>query len=369
VPVIAGLPPFQGGIAGYIGYEALHGLEGIPADGIDDLGFPAHFLGLYPTLIAFDTRERKAWVVDHGTGRLAAFKERYVLSAGLGPPAECPAITVTPDEAPEQFLDNIIKIKEYILDGDIFQANLCQRFSAPTPDGIDPYALFLRLRRNNPAPFAAYFSLPHGQILSASPELFARLENGTVLTRPIKGTKRRLAQTDAETVAALRNSPKDRAENLMIVDLLRHDLARICRPGTVLVSGLFDCESFSTVHHLVSTIHGRVLADSTPYRVLAAMFPGGSVTGAPKIRAMQIIAELEKYRRGVYCGTLCTIGFDGSLTGSIAIRTMLCNGKKLAFHTGCGIVADSDPQHEYQESLDKAAGLLQACLGQQLTQR
>jgi para-aminobenzoate synthetase component 1 len=258
------------------------------------------------------------------------------------------------------------RIKRYITEGDCYQVNLAQRFSAQASG--DPWLAYQALRVMNPAPFSAYLSTPYVQVLSASPERFLRLEDGRVETRPIKGTRPRAghARLDAELVQELRESVKDRAENLMIVDLLRNDLAKACR--AVRVPKLFDVESYATVHHLVSTVTGVLREGCDAIDLLRGAFPGGSITGAPKVRAMQIIEELEPQRRGVYCGAIGYIGFDGAMDLNIAIRTLVYSRGQIRFWAGGGIVADSSVDDEYQETFDKAAAMLkllqQAAVGE-----
>jgi para-aminobenzoate synthetase component 1 len=261
----------------------------------------------------------------------------------------------------ERYLQVVARVREYILAGDIFQANLSQRLEAPY-DG-DPWALYQRLRLRNPAPFAAYLEAPGLAVLSASPERFLRIEtDGAVETRPIKGTRPRGIgpEHDAHLGRALVESEKDRAENLMIVDLLRNDLSRVCRPGSVRVPELFALEHFTTVHHLVSTVVGRLAPGVDAIDVLRATFPGGSITGAPKVRAMEIIAELEPSRRGVYCGSIGYLSVTGAADFSIVIRTFLARHGNMYFSAGGGIVADSEPEAEYLETLDKARALIGA---------
>jgi para-aminobenzoate synthetase component 1 len=236
--------------------------------------------------------------------------------------------------------------------------NLAQRFEVQTQG--DPWTAYQALRIANPAPYAAYLHLPFTTVLSASPERFLRVCGRQVETRPIKGTRARAGhpRLDAERIDTLRASSKDRAENVMIVDLLRNDLAKSCRTGSVKVPRLFDVESFATVHHLVSTITGELAPDKDAIDLLRGCFPGGSITGAPKLRAMQIIEELEPFRRGVYCGAIGYIGYDGSMDTNIAIRTMTIANGRARFWAGGGIVADSVAAEEYQETLDKAAAFL-----------
>ncbi len=257
------------------------------------------------------------------------------------------------------YLDAVAKVREYIVAGDVFQANLSQRFQAPLRE--PPFELYRRLRRRNPAPFAAYLGFDDVTVLSASPERFLRLDlDRQVETRPIKGTRPRglVPMHDAALGRALAESEKDRAENVMIVDLLRNDLSRVCRPGTVRVPELFALEQHPTVHHLVSTVVGELEPAADAVDLVRAAFPGGSITGAPKVRAMEIIAELEPTRRGVYCGSIGYISATGAMDTSIVIRTFVAAGGELYFQAGGGIVADSDPELEYRETLDKVAGLL-----------
>jgi len=259
------------------------------------------------------------------------------------------------------YLDAVTRVREYIVAGDIFQANVSQRLEAPLAE--HPWSLYRRLRRLNPAPFAAYVDFGDVVVASASPERFLGLHDGrTVEARPIKGTRPRGEgpEHDAALGKALLESAKDRAENLMIVDLLRNDLSRVCRPGTVHVPELFALERYPTVHHLVSTVVGELAESADAADLLAATFPGGSITGAPKIRAMEIIAELEPSRRGVYCGSVGYWSVTGALDTSIVIRTYLVRGDRVYFSVGGGIVADSDPEEEYQETLTKGRALIEA---------
>jgi len=259
------------------------------------------------------------------------------------------------------YLDAVGRVREYILAGDIFQANLSQRFEAPLTESA--WDLYRRMRIRNAAPFAAFFETPDVSIVSASPERFLRVdERGHVETRPIKGTMPRGfgPEHDGALGQALSESAKDRAENLMIVDLMRNDLSRVCAPGTVRVAELFALEQYATVHHLVSTVVGQLAPGADALDLLRAAFPGGSITGAPKLRAMEIIAELEPSRRGVYCGSIGYWSVTGELDTSIAIRTAIVRNGRVYFNAGGGIVADSDPADEYQETLDKARGLIDA---------
>ena len=249
---------------------------------------------------------------------------------------------------------------EYIRAGDIFQVNLSQRLAYPAPSS--PENFYLALRKANPAPYAGYFDLGGYVVASSSPEQFLSVEGDQVITRPIKGTCSR-GYTPEEDLSRRRNlgqSEKDRAENVMIVDLLRNDISRVCRPHTVEVPGLFEIERHPTVYHLVSEIRGRLREDKDSIDLLRASFPGGSITGAPKVRAMEIIAELEPTARGPYCGSLAWLGFGGGMQSSILIRTVTIGRGWLQMPVGGGIVSDSSPEAEYQETLQKATGMLPA---------
>ncbi|MEO8029405.1 MAG: aminodeoxychorismate synthase component I [Gemmatimonadota bacterium] len=392
---IPGLPPFQGGAAGYIGYDWGRVLERLPSPRYEDLDVPDVVLGLYDWTLAWDHAAKRAWLISTGAGvgpgsseQRAADRLKQIQGWLAGGPAEAdppvadavPSPLASPESYPvlgsetairhgvrstfsrPQYLDAVARVREYILAGDIFQANLSQRFQATLNESAAH--LYARLRRVNPAAFAAYLDLGGVQILSASPERFLRVEAATrmVETRPIKGTSPRGTgpMHDAALGQALIESEKDRAENLMIVDLLRNDLSRVCKPGTVRAPELFALEHHPTVHHLVSTVVGELEEGNDAVDLLHAAFPGGSITGAPKVRAMEIIAELEPTRRAVYCGSIGYLGFDGALDTSIVIRTYLIRRGTVFFQAGGGIVADSEPAAEYQETLDKARGLMDA---------
>jgi para-aminobenzoate synthetase component 1 len=401
------LPPFQGGLAGYIGYDWAAVLERLPRPRYDDLCISDVVLGLYDWVIAWDHRHGAAWIIstglpETGAARTHRARERLAMVRGrvssewdgypargsaagqrrkFGGPARTEAADIHP-AAPSYpvtdlpgvaeialrstfthrgYLDTVQRVRDYIIAGDIFQANLSQRFQTSLRE--EPFELYRRLRQRNPAPFAAYLDFGDLQILSASPERFLRLdpERRLVETRPIKGTRPRGLgpMHDAALGRALAESQKDRAENVMIVDLLRNDLSRVCRPGSVRVPELFAIEHHPTVHHLVSTVIGELEEGSTAFDLIRATFPGGSITGAPKVRAMEIIAELEPTQRGVYCGSIGYLSVTGALDASIVIRTYLVLQGQVYFQAGGGIVADSDPELEYRETLDKARGLIE----------
>jgi para-aminobenzoate synthetase component 1 len=387
---IAGLPPFQGGVAGYVGYDWGARLERVPRARYDDLGVPDVLLGLYDWVIAWDHAAGRAWVISTGlpeTGaarsrraarRLAFVRERLARAPSAVPSEVARRRPQRPEHAAPSYavpdapgvrsnfphagyVDAVARVIEYICAGDIFQANLSQRLEAPL-EGT-PLELYRRLRARNPAPFAAFLDFGDLAVASSSPERFLRVApGGQVETRPIKGTRPRGLgpEHDAALALALAESEKDRAENVMIVDLLRNDLSRVCRPGTVRVPELFALEQYATVHHLVSTVVGELAPEHDAVDLLRAAFPGGSITGAPKVRAMQIIAELEPTRRAVYCGAIGYLSTSGALDTSIVIRTCLVRGRDVYAQVGGGIVADSDPDEEYRETLDKARGLIAA---------
>jgi para-aminobenzoate synthetase component 1 len=397
---VAGLPPFQGGVAGYIGYDWGAGLEHVPATRFDDLAIPDVMLGLYDWVVAWDHQLRRAWLVSTGIPasgaaralraeeRLASVRQRLAgagtsarsimrpsprQAARPGGPPSYPlpewvardASTIRSNFSRDGYLAAVRRVVEYVFAGDIFQANLSQRLQSALTEA--PLTLYGRLRRLNPAPFSAFLDFGDLVVASSSPERFLRVASDTRLVeaRPIKGTSPRGEgpEHDAALGRALTESDKDRAENVMIVDLLRNDLSRVCRAGSVHAPELFALEHYATVHHLVSTVVGELGAEFDVVDLLRAAFPGGSITGAPKVRAMQIIAELEPTQRGVYCGSIGYLSVTGALDTSIVIRTYLILGDNVYFQVGGGIVADSDPEQEYRETLDKARGLVAALAG------
>ncbi len=370
-PSLPGLPPFQGGAAGYISYDLGRFLERLPALAADDLELPDLCLGFYDWTLAYDRLTGRSWLIATGLPQGTADGARRRLQWARERLAELPATKeepVTRAQGPplrstftlEGYLAAVQRIKGYLAAGEIYQANLSQRFTLPFAG--DPWPLYLRLRQVNPAPFAAYLEFPEVTVLSASPEEFLRVEGRKVETRPIKGTRPRggTHEEDVALVKELLASEKDRAENIMIVDVLRNDLGRVCRVGSVQVPSLLAVEQHPTVHHLVSTVTGELPEGIEAVDLLRACFPGGSITGAPKIRAMEIIEGLEPTRRGIYCGAIGYLGFNGDMNISIAIRTMVITKGALTFSVGGGIVMDSDPEAEYQETLYKARGLMRA---------
>ena len=356
--------PFCGGAIGYVGYDFGRRCEPVPALAEADIDMPDLAMGVYDWAVIVDHDGRRSWLVG-GLREERTHEQWPALIKRLGgKPAAAtqPFRVLSPpmsNFSREDYARAFERVQDYIRRGDCYQVNLTQRFRARA-DG-DPWAAYLRLRSINPAPFAAFLDFPDGRILCSSPERFLRVTDGRVETKPIKGTRPRSADRarDRELAQELRDSPKDRAENVMIVDLLRNDLGKSCAPGSVRVSKLFDVESFASVHHLVSTVEGQLAPGKDALDLLAGCFPGGSITGAPKVRAMQIIEELEPQRRSVYCGCIGYIGFDGNMDTNIAIRTIVhCHDYVYAW-AGGGIVADSEVAAEYQESFDKAAALLE----------
>jgi para-aminobenzoate synthetase component 1 len=405
---IPDLPPFQGGAAGLFSYDLCRQVEQVPHPQLDEFETPLTAVGLYDVVVAFDHLSGRASIISQGwpeaepdrrhrraverfelfrnylagkvyssrsaartrqnglDARCDASSRRSVMSTLTNSdvrasyPVDTALPGLTSSFSREEYLAAIEQAIEYIRAGDVFQVNLAQRLLHPATD--DPVALYLRLRERNPATFGGYFDLGDFQIASASPERFLQVIGDRVEARPIKGTRRRLARPEADLFAGdeLRESEKDNAENVMIVDLLRNDLSRVCRPESVVVNDLCRLESYEFVQHLVSVVCGRLREGVSPLELLRAAFPGGSVTGAPKIRAMQIIAELEPTARGAYCGSLGYIGFDGTMDTNILIRTITAGRGWWQMPVGGGIVAQSDPEREYEETWHKAEGLLRA---------
>ncbi len=391
------LPPFLGGLVGYLAYDLGHALERLPTIARDDQALPLLRLGLHDWVVAFDRRHGRAWLAGRavdgdrlGLGRrLAAVRAR--LERGPRPPSRpVPDVRTEPltfrsslDRA--AYESGVEAIRAAIALGDIYQANLTRRLS--TRFRADPWPLYRALRTGDPALFAAYLDLgrderPRGPaspgsagspgrraIVSASPEPFLSVDrSGLVATDPIKGTRPRGAtpEEDRALAAELLASAKDRAENVMIVDVLRNDLGRVCRPGSVRVPRLCRLERTAAVQHLVSTVTGRLAPRRDAFDLLAASFPGGSITGAPKIRAMEILEELEPVRRGPYTGAALWLGPDGAMASSILIRTFVADGTRLSLNVGGGITWRSDPAAEWDETVAKARGPLRAIGGREV---
>jgi len=357
---IPGLP-FNGGAIGYFSYDLARRLEKIPVISVDAEHIPEMAIGIYNWAVLVDHHKKQSFLVgwdcaeDHWQSLIGLFS-KLPEKDHTSHFRVTNAVKSNMDKA--GYTHAFERIKHYLKEGDCYQVNLSQRFVADCEG--DPWVAYRLLREMNTAPFSAYLNFPDVQILSSSPERFLKLEDGRVETKPIKGTRPRKAYpaSDWLQIDQLRYSPKDRAENLMIVDLLRNDLSKTCTIGSVKVPALFAVESYATVHHLVSTVTGVLAAGKHALDLLKSCFPGGSITGAPKIRAMEVIEELEHNRRGVYCGAIGYIGFDGNMDSNIAIRTLVHSKGTIRFWAGGGIVNDSVLEEEYQECFDKASALL-----------
>ena len=378
-------PPFLGGLAGYLAYDLGHSLERLPTISVDDQGLPVLRLALHDWVIAWDRRTGAAWLggraID-GDGerldrRLAEVRERVRRPRGAEPASEDVAeqagLLFRSILDRRQYEAGVEAVRSFVARGDIYQANLTRRLETPFSD--DPWPLYRRLRTGDPSLFSAYLDLGRAPgagsraILSASPEPFLAVDRaGAVKADPIKGTRRRGRTRDEDRALAceLLASGKDRAENVMIVDVLRNDLGRVCRPGSVRVPRLCRLERTASVQHLVSTVTGQLEPGRDAFDLLAASFPGGSITGAPKIRAMELLEGLEPVRRGPYTGALGWFGPDGAMATSIIIRTFVADGARLSLHVGGGITYQSDPAAEWDETVAKARGPLAAIGGREV---
>jgi para-aminobenzoate synthetase component 1 len=340
-----------GAAIGYFGYDLKNFVEKLPAKAVDDIGLPDCWFGFYDNLLVFDHAKKEVWEVVGGPGSCHTSNH---------PPANSSSRGLHSNFTRDTYRAAILRAKQYIAAGDIYQVNLSQRFQCE----VDVLAteLYRALRESNPAPYCAYLDIGEAQILSSSPECFLNIHDRRVVTRPIKGTRPRgaTAAEDARITTELLTSSKDNAELVMITDLERNDLGRVCEFGSVRVSELVRVETYATVHHLVSTVEGRLRDKVSAVDCVRACFPGGSITGAPKIRAMEIIDELEPRARGVYTGAIGFLGYNGLTHLNVAIRTVVQQGRELTFHAGGGIVADSEPDAEYDETLVKAQGILNA---------
>jgi len=395
-----GSPPLIAGAMGYFAYDLGRFVERIPETTVDDMPVADCHMGFYGAVLTIDHVDGRAWVSAIGAPEGEAGAARKLAEARVGELAErmtrpggasaltllrrgfvgreCrsngkaggklpstslraglpdPVFAVASNFRREEYLRAVRRAKGYIAAGDIYQVNLSQRLSAPL--ATTPLDLYRRLRDSNPSPFAAYFETPDGAVVSCSMERFLEVRGREVETRPIKGTRPRggMPAEDARLAAELVASEKDRAENVMIVDLERNDIGRVCEFGSVHVPELFALESYATVHHLVSTVRGTLRPDCTALDCLRSCFPGGSITGAPKVRSMEIIEELEPTRRGVYTGAIGYLCFSGDMDVNIVIRTVIVKGGIAYFQVGGGIVADSEPEAEYEETLDKGRAI------------
>ena len=355
--------PFTGGALGMFAYDLGRRVEALPEICESEIKIPDMAVGIYDWAVVVDHHQRRAWLISEFAeeetlvcwNELCELFSDSKLQKGDGYKVNSkPHSNMTQDSYANAFS----RIKDYIKEGDCYQVNLAQRYSAELNG--DAWSVYVDLRENNPAPYSSYFKLKDSTILSSSPERFLKLQDSWVETKPIKGTKPRsiFAYEDKALAASLLESEKDRAENVMIVDLLRNDIGKTCETGTVNVPKLFSLESYATVHHLVSTVTGRLSNNFHALDLLRGCFPGGSITGAPKLRSMQIIEELEPHKRHIYCGAIGYIGFNNNMDTNIAIRTMVMHEGKIYFWAGGGIVMDSELKSEYEECLHKAAGMM-----------
>lgn len=369
------LPPFQGGAAGFLAYDLNRTLERLPVPPIPGLGLPESTLHFYDVVISFDHRDSRCWIVStgwpeqHPARRSERAHRRADEFAGLlAYPRVTPKRSVgvvgpwDSNFSREGYIAAVQRVIDLILAGDVFQANIAQRFSTRLSTSFDPMAFYCQLRSLNPAPFAALLRYGKLTIASSSPERFLKLDRRQVETRPIKGTIARSAvpSEDQRRGEMLLASEKDRAENIMIVDLLRNDLSRVCTARSIDVPALCNLESYASVHHLTSTVTGELREGEDAVTLLRACFPGGSVTGAPKVRSMEIITEIERVARELYCGTIGFIGFNEHMDTNIAIRTVTIEDDLAIFHAGGGITAMSEPAAEYEETLVKAQRIFDA---------
>ena len=380
---VEGLPPFQGGAAGMLSYDFVRYFEKLPSIAEDDLHIPdAHFF-MFDRIIAFDLKKEKCWIIicpgardivpgcsDTSKSReelreeALAHIERITLlieqdSEQVDGETDRKTVAICAETDKEQYMAMVQRAKEYIAAGDIFQANLSLRLSADIGDA-DPLVIYEILRGVNPSPFAAYIDFGDYQIVSSSPERLVRVNGRAVDTRPIAGTRPRGKdlQGDDEMKAELLLNEKERAEHVMLIDLERNDMGKVCNYGSVHVDELMTTEQYSHVIHIVSNVRGRLAKGMDCFDVIRATFPGGTITGVPKVRCMEIIDELEQKRRGFYTGSLGYIGFNGNMDLNIIIRTFLIKKGKAYVQAGAGIVADSEPEREYYESLKKAEALI-----------
>ncbi|HHC6509803.1 TPA: aminodeoxychorismate synthase component I [Vibrio parahaemolyticus] len=349
--------PFVGGALGYFSYDLGRRVETMPEQAEKDLNTPDMAVGLYEWAVVVDHKLKKAYLVGQNIEQAWQWLDKQEAEQNVD-------FALSGDwqsnMTKESYATRFDKVQEYLLSGDCYQINLAQRFNVPYQGS--EWQAYLKLESANQAPFSAFIRMPESSILSISPERFLELKDRIIETKPIKGTRPRSEDPRQDTANAhdLQTTEKDQAENLMIVDLLRNDIGRVASPGSVHVPKLFDIESFPAVHHLVSTIRANLDEQYSPADLLRACFPGGSITGAPKVRAMQIIEELEPHRRSAYCGSIGYISRHGRMDTSITIRTLVAENHKLYAWAGGGVVADSDCASEYQETLDKLSKILPA---------
>ncbi|NBB93286.1 MAG: aminodeoxychorismate synthase component I [Gammaproteobacteria bacterium] len=355
--------PFRGGWFLYLGYELAAEIEpGLRLPPADD-GLPVALARRCRSAFLHDHFEKRFWLVAEDDAELAAALHDIETAAQQTDPLpELPKRLTLSADPGERFKDGVGRIRDYIRDGDVFQVNLSRGWEARSDQAVDPVALYASLAGTNPAPFAALARLPGGTVVSSSPERLVSVDGRRVQTRPIAGTRPRgtSSRADSELSSELVSHPKERAEHIMLIDLERNDLGRVCETGSVEVDELMVVESYAHVHHIVSNVRGMLRSDAGAADVIRAVFPGGTITGCPKVRCMEIIAELEGRGRGCYTGALGYLGLDGRMDLNILIRSMVVGDRRIAFRTGAGIVADSDPDAELAETEDKARGLLAA---------
>ena len=360
--------PFYGGWFVYLGYELAAEIEPELTLPPAEDGLPLAMAVRIPAAIILDKQHQQAFLVceneyQHCRDEILLDLEQPVDASLYQTPVSVDSLE---EEAEQAYLDQVQRIKDYIVEGDIFQANLSRAWVATLKTSCNDASLFWHLSRANPGPFNALVSLGDRAIISSSPERLVSVDKGLVQTRPIAGTRPRSRDNrqDRALSSELMGHPKERAEHIMLIDLERNDLGRLCQPGTVEVNELMVLESYQHVHHIVSNVRGRLRPDITPAAVIRAVFPGGTITGCPKIRCMEILAELEQVGRGAYTGSLGYLNRDGNMDLNILIRTLVRDGDKIRFRAGGGIVADSDPQKELMETRAKAKGLVMALTGE-----
>ena len=353
--------PFAGGWALLLGYELAAQLEPVlqlpPSPG----ALPVAIALRCPAAVLRDRASGDCMAVAEGADALGALLADVGRARAMAPAQEWLPPTSVEEEAPQRYRDGVARVLEYLAAGDVFQANLSRGWRARFPAPVEPAALLQRLRDNNPAPFSGVFRTAGASVVSASPERLVSVRDGVVQTRPIAGTRPRVAgDDDAARIRELVGHPKERAEHVMLIDLERNDLGRVCKAGSVQVDELMTVESYAHVHHIVSNVRGLLREDVSPGQVIAAVFPGGTITGCPKVRCMQVIAELEASGRGAYTGAMGWLGRDGDMDLNILIRSAEVEGGEVRFRTGAGIVIDSEPQRELDETRAKARGMLRA---------
>ena len=382
---VPGLPPFTGGAVGFFSYDFVHNFESLPRRAVDDLGIPDACFGFYDLVVAYDHVEGGLYIMANpgaagrGFGYVLPDAEGWAAAYDLSvekikeawsrlrtaPPVAAPpagrlgGVSAEPKMSRGGYEDMVRRTKEYIAAGDIFQANLSQRLTAPVA-GVDPWDIYLALREVNPSPFACFIDFPEARLVSSSPERLVRVTDWVVDTRPIAGTRPRGADLGGDEAmrSELLLNEKERAEHIMLIDLERNDIGRVCDYGSVVVDELMVTEDYSHVIHIVSNVTGTLAKGRDSFDVIRATFPGGTITGVPKVRCMEIIDELEPVARGPYTGSVGYIGYTGDMDLNIVIRTFVIKDGKAHVQVGAGIVADSDPAREYVETLHKAEALV-----------